>query len=58
MGPVDHRHRSPGTERGKLGLLAIAGATAAAWFWSRQQEDALLKRTAERLRPLASRDKA
>lgn len=36
---------------GKLVLLALAGATAAAWVWNRQGEDALRKRTEDRLRP-------
>lgn len=36
---------------GKLVLLALAGATAAAWVWNRQGEDAVSQQTAARLRP-------
>jgi len=39
----------------KLGLLTLAGATAAAWAWNRRDEEALRARTAARLRPFDRR---
>lgn len=58
MAEVEHRSPETIAALGKVSLLALAGASAAAWFWFRQGEAPLRKRTAERLSPRSGKHEA